>query len=79
MSPTVLRRGPYRLFFYSNEADEPRHVHVEREDRSAKFWLDPVRLARSRGLSVAELARLHRLVSENAGLIREAWDEHFGA
>ena len=42
--PTVFKNGPYRFFFYSNDRDEPIHVHVEREDMTAKFWLDPVRL-----------------------------------
>ena len=39
--PVVLRVGPYRFYFYSHEPKEPPHVHVDREDRSAKFWLDP--------------------------------------
>ncbi len=42
--PTVLRSGPYRLFFYSGDAGEPPHVHVERDASIAKFWLKPVRL-----------------------------------
>jgi hypothetical protein len=42
--PTVLRSGPYRLFFYSGDRGEPPHVHVERESSVAKVWLDPVRL-----------------------------------
>ena len=42
--PTVLRSGPYRLFFYAGDRDEPPHVHVERVDRIAKFWLDPIGL-----------------------------------
>jgi hypothetical protein len=49
--PTVLRTGPYRLFFYSSDRDEPPHVHVEREDNVAKFWLDPVTLQSSGGFS----------------------------
>ena len=48
---TVLRDGPYRFFFYSGDRDEPPHVHVERDDCEAKFWLDPVRLERSRRFS----------------------------
>ncbi len=43
--PTVLRSGPYRFYFYSHEPNEPPHVHVDRDDVSAKFWLDPVQLA----------------------------------
>jgi hypothetical protein len=42
MSPTILRSGPYRLFFFSNEGEEPPHIHVQRERMLAKFWLGPV-------------------------------------
>jgi hypothetical protein len=35
--PTVLRTGPYRLFFYSGDGGEPPHVHAERDDAVAKF------------------------------------------
>jgi hypothetical protein len=42
--PTVLRAGPYRFFFYAGDRDEPLHIHVERDDHTAKFWLDQVRL-----------------------------------
>jgi len=44
--PTVLRRGPYRFFFVSVDWSEPPHIHVRREDKTAKFWLDPVSLQR---------------------------------
>jgi hypothetical protein len=39
--PTALRIGSYRIYFYSYDCGEPRHMHVDRENRSAKFWLDP--------------------------------------
>lgn len=39
--PTTLRTGPYRFYFYSYDCGEPRHTHVDRENMSAKFWLDP--------------------------------------
>jgi hypothetical protein len=48
--PTVLRNGPYRFFFYSADGGEPPHVHVQRDDMIAKFWLQPVRLDDSRGV-----------------------------
>ena len=76
--PTVLRSGAYRFFFYSADRHEPPHVHVEREDRRAKFWLKPIRLQESGGFGRVELARLQALVEQNAeGLVR-AWDEYFG-
>ena len=75
--PTVLRSGPYRLFFYSGDRDEPRHVHVEREANLAKFWLDPVRLAESGGFGRAEIRRVEALVRDKANQLRRAWDEYF--
>jgi hypothetical protein len=77
MSPTVMRSGPYRLFFFSNEGTELPHVHVQRERMLAKFWLNPVGLARSTGFSPRELRRIQSLVVENAAALQEAWDEHF--
>jgi hypothetical protein len=54
------------------------HIHVEHDARVAKFWLDPVRLARSRGYRRAELGGIDRLVNEHAEKLLEAWNEHFG-
>ena len=77
--PTVLKFGPYRFFFYAGDGDEPQHVHAEREDKIAKFWLDPVRLKSSGGLSRAEIGKIHKIVSENQSKLLEAWDEYFGS
>jgi hypothetical protein len=76
--PTVLRSGGFRFFFYSLENGEPPHVHVERDDSEAKFWLDPVQLARSRGFRAHELNLLLALVIEHRAGLQEAWHEHFG-
>jgi len=77
--PTVLRIGAYRFFFYSNEAGEPRHIHVQRERMLAKFWLQPAALALSSGFAATELRRLLTLVEANQVLFMEAWDEFFAA
>jgi len=57
---------------------EPRHIHVERDDAKAKFWLDPVRLERSTGFGSAELNKIQRLVDEHVAEMRRRWDEYFG-
>ena len=75
--PTVLRIGPYRFFFYANEGDEPAHVHVQRDQALAKFWLEPVSYTRSTGFSARELLQLFSLVKENRTALMEAWDEFF--
>ncbi|HYY97266.1 MAG TPA: DUF4160 domain-containing protein [Pyrinomonadaceae bacterium] len=63
--PTVLRLGPYRFFFYAGDGGEPPHVHVERDDDTAEFWLDPVRLQTSGGFGRAEINRIQKLVEGN--------------
>ncbi len=75
--PTILRISGFRFFFYSLEGSEPPHVHVEHGDRVAKFWLDPVALAETRGFRSHELNRLRALVVENRDACLEAWNAHF--
>lgn len=75
--PTVHQEGPYRFFFYSADRNEPAHVHIERDANRAKFWLAPVRVARSVGFGASELLRLWRLVAEHEQLLLRAWDEYF--
>ena len=77
--PTVLRSGPYRFFFYSSDRDEPPHVHVERDDHTAKFWLTPVALAYNIGFRAKELRDVRRVVDERATEFLEAWHDNFGA
>jgi hypothetical protein len=79
LMPTVLRSGPYRVYFYSHEPNEPPHVHVDRDQRTAKFWLTPVALARNLGFTARELKQLESLIEENRQKLFEAWNEHFGS
>ena len=75
--PTVLRSGPYRMYFVSHDLNEPPHVHVDRDDQSAKFWLVPVALARNLGFSAVELRRTQKLVTDNERQLLEAWNAYF--
>jgi hypothetical protein len=75
--PTVLRSGPYRIFFYASDRAEPPHVHVERDDKLAKFWLDPVRLQSSGGFSRLELNRMRGIIQEEHDRLLEAWNGYF--
>ena len=54
--PTVPNiPGPYRVFFYSFDCQEPPHVHVQRERMVCKFWLTPVALSVNHGFFPREL------------------------
>jgi Domain of unknown function (DUF4160) len=70
--------GAHRYFFYSFDCNEPRHVHVQREEMMCKFWLDPVALSRNHGFSASELNQIRRAIKTNLMKITEAWDDHCG-
>jgi hypothetical protein len=67
-----LRKGSYRFYFYAGDRDEPIHVHVEREDRVAKVWLNPVRLQSSGGFSRPEIRQILSLVSEHKKFLQRS-------
>jgi len=53
--PTILRWGPYRAFFYSNEGREPAHVHVRAWNNEVKVWLHDLSVAVNAGFPAHEL------------------------
>jgi hypothetical protein len=77
--PTILREGPYRVYFFSHDVAEPAHVHVDRDDKSAKFWLAPVALARNLGFSPFELRTIERLLRANRLSLLQDWSDFFDA
>jgi hypothetical protein len=77
LMPTLANIGPYRFFFYSNEGQEPPHIHVERDQSIAKFWLEPVALAWSQRFPARELREIERIVIEEQQSWRNRWHEYF--
>jgi hypothetical protein len=54
------------------------HVHVNRADGEAKFWLEPsIELAQNYGMSRRRLATATRLLRRHQNEIRAAWHRHF--
>ncbi len=76
--PTVLRVGPYSFIFFSSDRQEPPHIHVKRDRDVAKYWLEPVSLAKNCGFREHELNQLERLVVEYQQKFIEAWHDYFG-
>ena len=75
--PTVLRERGFRLFFYADDRTEPRHVHVQREARTAKFWLEPIECEWSSGFSRSELMDIYRLIAQRRELLLQKWRDFF--
>lgn len=73
--PTATQVGSYRFYFYSYDCGEKRHMHVDRENKSAKFWLDPdVSLSDNHGYNRKELRDIERIARENLETLRNEWD-----
>jgi hypothetical protein len=76
--PTVLILYGYRFFFFSNDRKEPIHIHVEKDNAAAKFWITPyIHLTKSNGFNSVELNKIHKLVEENSEIFKTKWNEYF--
>jgi hypothetical protein len=75
--PTALRIDGYRFFFFSNEGNEPVHIHVESGDGYCKYWINPVSLVYSTGYNSTELNKIRKMVEQHSNQIEEKWNEHF--
>jgi Domain of unknown function (DUF4160) len=75
--PTVLQIKGYRFFFFSNERNEPVHIHIEKAESYSKFWLDPLFVAINHGFTSKELREISEIIEKNETLIRNKWNEHF--
>ena len=79
--PVVFRYRGVRFYFFSNEGRprEPIHIHAEKDDCEAKFWLRPhVSIAESKRFDRRTLAELTDVVLSNRELIEAKWHEFFG-
>jgi hypothetical protein len=74
--PTVINIDGFRFFFYSNE-HLPKHIHIEKAEKTAKFTIDFIELVKSSRFNASELKQIRNLVEENQELLIQKWDEFF--
>jgi len=72
--PVVLRVRGYRFWFYSADLDEPPHVHVGKEGKEAKFWMNPIAMAKAGRFREQQLSEITRILVEFQDDILEAWE-----
>jgi len=77
--PEIFRKLGFVFFFYSNEGQEPIHVHVRKAGGFAKFWIEPVELDFSQGMKVSDITLAEELVFEHIELIKRKWHEVHGS
>lgn len=76
--PTILLINVYRFFFYSNE-HLPKHIHIEKAEKTAKFNIDFIELIKSRQLTTSELREVKRIIEQNQQFFIQKWDEFFNS
>jgi len=77
--PTIFFAHGYRFFFYSNEGQEPIHVHVENADGVGKWWVVPhVKYVSGQGLSAKQCRIVTDIIERRRPEIIDAWNNHFG-
>lgn len=76
--PTLLLIDGFRFFFYSNENNEPIHVHVTKGDADGKIWLEPtIEIAYMHVFSIKEIKEIMQLVEKNLEQFKSKWNEYF--
>ncbi len=78
LMPNVFTYRGWRYFFYSNENNEPPHVHVRKDGREVKIWLHDISLASNRHCTDKEINTILKKVKQEQDVIMEAWNAHFG-
>ena len=75
--PTVLYLKGWRFFFYSDEGNEPIHIHVQKGDYECKYWLDidlyEIREAYSYGMSLRDTREVKKIIFQNFDEIVNEW------
>ena len=76
--PTLLFLNGFLFFFYSNENEEPIHVHVTKGEAIGKLWLEPnIDIVYLRGFTSKEENQILKIVNDRAESFKNKWNEYF--
>lgn len=64
-------------FFFSNEGDEPMHIHAMKAEKSCKFFifedLIEIELSNQKRMNNKDLKEVREIIFENFSYIVESW------
>ena len=82
--PTLFEMYGYKIYFWSNEGNEPVHVHVAKGSQTAnatKIWLppesNPVVANNDSQIPKKDLNRILKYISQNRAEIIARWYDYF--
>lgn len=73
--PIVLRINGYLFWFFSNENNEPPHIHIKKGGATAKYWLTDIEEEYSYGFTVRERRDIRVIIQKHLNLLLEKWNE----
>jgi hypothetical protein len=77
--PTIFIINGFRFFFYSNENNEPVHIHVKKGGADGKIWLLPnFEIAYMHRFSTTQISEIEEIAIKNIDLLIKKWNEYFG-
>jgi len=76
--PTILNVDGFRFYFFSDEGNEPCHVHVKKAGANGKLWLFPnIEEEYFYGFTEQEKRKIRKLTKVNYKLLIDNWNEYF--
>jgi len=77
--PTVLEVDGFRFHFFSDEGNEPCHIHIKKGGARGKIWLLPeLKEDYFYGFTVQEKRKVYKIVKDNYEYLISKWNEYFG-
>ncbi len=76
--PTLLIWRGHKFRFYSADGQEPVHVHIVKDGKSAKVWLISMEIEYHHGYNEREMRELMAIIAENRDAWIGEWNEFFG-
>ena len=83
--PKILEMGRYVIYFWSNENDEPLHIHIgikRPHANDAKMWVlrngDTVLVHNKNDIPKKDLKKTQEVIKDNVFLIITEWKNRFG-
>jgi hypothetical protein len=78
--PTILLLNGWRFYFYSNENNEPVHIHVQKAEMEAKFWLREdifdIEEAYSYQMNSKDLREVRKIIFDHFDYFIKEWNEY---
>jgi len=79
--PTILLISGWRLFFWTNENNEPMHIHAEKGDMECKYLLDvdnyEIMPALEYNITPQGRREIKRIIYDHFDYIVDEWNRYF--